>query len=47
MDHVKYPYVGLNAIVDAEQLLALLQRMEADELTIRWQSCCIISEPKL
>lgn len=45
MDHVKYPYVGLNAIVDAE--LALLQRMEADELTIRWQSCCIISEPKL
>ena len=46
-DHVKYPYVGSNAIVDAEQLLALLQRMEADELTIHWQSCCIISEPKL
>jgi hypothetical protein len=37
-DHVKYPYVGLNAIVDADQLLALLQRMDADELTIHWQS---------
>jgi hypothetical protein len=37
-DHVKYPYAGSNAIVDAEQLLALLQRIEADELTIHWQS---------
>jgi hypothetical protein len=37
-DHVKNPYVGLNAIVDADQLLALLQRMDADELTIHWQS---------
>ena len=37
-DHVKYPYVGSNAIVDAEQLLVLIQRMDADELVIHWQS---------
>jgi hypothetical protein len=37
-NHVKYPYAGSNAIVDAEQLLELLQRMDADELTIHWQS---------
>jgi hypothetical protein len=37
-DHVKYPYVGSNAIVDAEQLLELIQRIDADELTIHWQS---------
>ena len=37
-DHVKYPYAGSNAIVDAEQLLELIQRMDADELTIHWQS---------
>ena len=43
-DHVKYPYVGSNEIVDAEQLLALLQRMEADELTIHWQSLFTSSE---
>ena len=37
-DHVSLPYVGLNAIVDADQLLALDQGMDADELTIHWQS---------
>ncbi len=37
-DHVKYPYSGSNAIVDAEQLLVLIQRMGADELAIHWQS---------
>ena len=37
-NHVKYPYSGSNAIVDAEQLLALIQQMDADELTIHWQS---------
>ena len=37
-DHVKYPYVGSNAIVHAEHLLELIQRMDADELTIHWQS---------
>jgi hypothetical protein len=37
-DHVKCPYSGSNAIVDAEQLLALIQRMDGDELTIHWQS---------
>jgi hypothetical protein len=35
---MKYPYVGSNAIVNAERLLALLQRINADELTIHWQS---------
>jgi hypothetical protein len=33
-DHVKYPYAGSNAIVDAEKLLALLHRTDADKLTI-------------
>ena len=37
-DHVKYPYVGSNAIVHAEQLLELIQRMKVDELAIHWQS---------
>jgi hypothetical protein len=37
-NHVKYPYAGSNAIVDAEQLLELLQRMDANQLTILWQS---------
>ena len=37
-DHVKYPYSGLSAIVDAEQLLVLIHRMAADELAIGWQS---------
>ena len=37
-NHVKYPYVGSNAIVDAEQLLELIQQVNADELTIHWQS---------
>jgi len=37
-DHVGYPYSGSNAIVDPEQLLELIQRMDADELTIHWQS---------
>jgi hypothetical protein len=37
-NHVKYPHAGSNAIVDAERLLELLQRMDADELTIHWQS---------
>lgn len=37
-NHVKYPYAGSNAIVDPERLLELLQRMDADELTIHWQS---------
>ena len=37
-DHVKYPYVGVNAIVQTEQLLDLIHRMDADELTIHWQS---------
>jgi hypothetical protein len=37
-NRVKYPYAGSNAVVDAEQLLELLQRMDADELTIHWQS---------
>ena len=37
-NHVKYPYAGSNAIVDAEQLLELIQRVDADELTIHWQS---------
>jgi hypothetical protein len=37
-DHVKYPYAGSSAIVQAEQLLALIQRMVAAELTIHWQS---------
>lgn len=33
-NHVKYPYAGSNAIVDAEKLLALLHRTDADKLTI-------------
>jgi hypothetical protein len=37
-NHVKYPCVGSNAIVDAEQLLELIQQVNADELTIHWQS---------
>jgi hypothetical protein len=37
-DHVKYPYAGSNAIVHAEQLLELIQRMVAAELKIHWQS---------
>jgi hypothetical protein len=37
-DHAKYPCAGSNAIVDAERLLALLQRIDADEETIHWQS---------
>jgi hypothetical protein len=37
-NHVKYPYAGANAIVDAEQLLELIQQVNADELTIHWQS---------
>jgi hypothetical protein len=37
-NHVKYPYAGSNAIVDAEQLLELIQRIDADELTTNWQS---------
>jgi hypothetical protein len=37
-DHVNCPYVGSNAIIDAEQLLALLEHINPDELTIRWQS---------
>jgi hypothetical protein len=37
-NHVKYPYSGSNAIVDAEQLLLLIQQMDADELAIHWQS---------
>jgi hypothetical protein len=37
-DHVKCPYVGSNAIVDAEYLLALLQRTDTNKLTIHWQS---------
>jgi hypothetical protein len=37
-DHVKYPYAGVNAIVHAEQLLELIQRMVAAELKIHWQS---------
>ena len=36
-DHVKYPYSGLNAIVDAKQLL-VIRRMNVDELAIHWQS---------
>jgi hypothetical protein len=38
MESRQYPYSGSNAIVEAEQLLALLQRMGADELTVHWQS---------
>ena len=37
-NHVKYPHAGSNAIVDAERLRELLQLMDADELTIHWQS---------
>ena len=37
-NHVKYPYAGSNAIVEAEQLLELIQQVDADELTIHWQS---------
>ena len=37
-DHVKYPYSGSNAIVDAEQLLLLIQQMDAHGLAIHWQS---------
>ena len=37
-DHFKYPYAGPNAIVHAEQLLELIQQMDADQLTIHWQS---------
>ena len=37
-DHVKCPYVGLDAIVEAEQLLTLLQGIGAEEVTIHWQS---------
>ena len=37
-DNVRYPYSGSNAIVDAEQLLELIERMDADELTVHWQS---------
>ena len=37
-DHVKYPYAGSNAIVHIKQLPELIQRMDADELTIHWQS---------
>jgi hypothetical protein len=37
-DQVKYAYVGINAIVQAEQLPELIQRMDADELRIHWQS---------
>ena len=37
-DHVKYPYVGLDAIVETEQLLTLLQGIGAEEVTIHWQS---------
>jgi hypothetical protein len=37
-NHIKgCSYVGSNAIVVAEALLTLLQRMDADELTIHWQ----------
>jgi len=36
-NHVKYPYAG-STIVDPERLLELLQRMDADELPIHWQS---------
>ena len=31
-NHVKYPYSGSNAIVDAEQLLLLVQQMDADRV---------------
>ena len=37
-DHVKYPYAGSNAIVDAEQLLVLIRQIDADQLAIHWQS---------
>ena len=37
-DRVKYPYVGLDAIVEAEQLLTLLQGIGAQEVTIHWKS---------
>ena len=37
-NHVKYPYSGSNAIVDAERLLLLIQQMVATELKIHWQS---------
>ena len=41
-NHVKYPYAGSNAIVDAEHLLELIQQVNADELTIHWQSADIL-----
>jgi hypothetical protein len=37
-NHVNYPYIGSNAVVGAEQLLALIQRMDTGELKIHWQS---------
>jgi hypothetical protein len=37
-NQVKYPYCGSNAIVDAEQLLLLVQGMDALGLAIHWQS---------
>jgi hypothetical protein len=37
-DHVKYPDCGSSAIVDAERLLVLIQRMLADELAIHWHT---------
>ena len=37
-NHVKYPYAGSSAIVDAEQLLELIHQVNSDELTIHWQS---------
>jgi hypothetical protein len=37
-NHVKYPYAGSNAIVDAEHLLTPIQGMDAQGLAIYWQS---------
>jgi hypothetical protein len=36
-DHVKYPYTGSNAMVEAEHLLTLIQGMDAQGLASYWQ----------